>query len=212
MNVLLVCAKFYNGHELWTTLGVLQEQGHTFEVASTELVIADEITFSGNRVERTIYDIPNIDEFDAIMFVSGNMQYTEAHWDNEKILSFVDEARERDIPIAAICCSVPIIRKAAKGKKVSFFPLLRSAERLEREGAILQTVSLTADGKLVTAEHQMMTQMWAESFCLVMDGKDGDPGLEDSGFQPGGWERKPDPDIEHMKDIARKTGKRGFDE
>lgn len=212
MRVLVVCAKLYNGHELWTTLGVLQEQGYEFEVVSTETVIADEITFEGNRLERTVYDVPNLDAFDAIMFISGNMQYTEAHWDDRKILSLVDEAKERDLPIAAICCSVPIIRSAAKGKKVSYFPLLRSAERLEQAGAILQTISLTADGKLVTAEHQMMTQMWAESFCKVLSGKDGDPGLQDSGFVPEGWERKPDPDIERVKEIARRTGKKGFDE
>lgn len=207
MNVLVVCARFFNGHELWTSLGILQKQGHTFEVVSTGAIIADEITLEGKRIQRTVDEVDNLDGFDALMFISGDMAYTEAHWTNEKILSFVDEAYARDLPIAAICCSVPVIRNAAKGKKVSYFPLLRAKEILTRAGAIPQTVSLTVDGKLVTAENQMLTQMWAESFCKVMDGEDADPGLEDTGWMPEGWERKPDPTVEHLKDVKRRTGR-----
>jgi len=158
-HVLIVVARRYNGHELWTTLGTLKHRGHSTEVLSTSLLIADEVTGRTNTIRRLIQDVPNIDEFDAVMFISGNMQDTEAYWKNARTLSYVDQAVKRDLPIAAICCSVPTVRKAARGKRVSFFPLIRSRELLEHEGAIVQTVSLSIDGKLATAENQMVTQM-----------------------------------------------------
>ena len=57
MKALVVCARRYNGHELWTTLGTLQEAGIEFEVTSTELTIADEVTHQKNVIERTMKDI-----------------------------------------------------------------------------------------------------------------------------------------------------------
>lgn len=212
MNVLVVVAKQYNGHELWTTLGVMQERGHTFEVISTVLTIVDEVTFQANTIERTLDDVPNLSGFDALVFISGNMADTEAYWTDTRTLAYVDEAFERDIPIAAICCSVPTIRAAAKGKKVSFFPLIRSKQLLERAGAICQNVSISADINLVTAEHQMSSQVWAETFCNVMEGKDPDLHLEETDFMPLGRERKPIPGVERFKDIVRRTGKTRVDE
>ena len=180
MNVLIVVARKYNGHELWVSLGVLQERGHTFEVISTDTNIMDEVTFQRNTIERTIDDVPNLDGFDALMFISGNMADTEAYWTDSRTLAYVSEAYEKDMPIAAICCSVPTVREAAKGKKVSFFPLIRSQKLLERAGAICQNVSITVDGNLVTAEHQMSTQVWVEAFCDVLEGKDPELGLEET--------------------------------
>lgn len=212
MKVLIVCAQRYNGHELWTLLGILQEAGIEFEVVSTALVIEDEITFQPNVVERTMYDIDDITSFDGLAFVSGNMKDTEAHWDNSRVLDFVRQAAQEDMPVAAICCSVPIIRSMAKGKKVSFFPLIRSRQRLEEAGAICESVSITVDGKLVTAEHQMSTQVWAEAYVKVLKGEEVHLGLVDSGFVPGGREKRPDPDLQRMREITARTGKTSFDD
>lgn len=206
-HVLIVVSKRYNGHELWTTLGTLQTGGHTFEVVSTKTLIMDEVTFQKNRIKHTLDDFKTLDGFDALMFISGNMQDTEAYWDDPRTQSYVKEAMERDLPLAAICCSVPTVRKAAKNKRVSFFPLVRSRERLAAEGAILQTVALTVDKKLVTAEHQMATQMWAEAFCEVLDGKTPIVGLQDSGMVPTARPRKPDPTLQHIKDVVNRTGR-----
>lgn len=207
MKVLVVCAQRYNGHELWTFLGVLQEAGMDFEVISTNTRISDEITGQPNVIERTLDDVKTLEGFDAVAFVSGNMKDTESYWDDPRTLSYVREAHEQDLPIAAICCSVPTVRYAAKGKKVSYFPLLRSTARLKQAGALPQTVSISVDGKLVTAEHQMATQMWAEAFVRVLNGEDVDLGLQDSGFTPGGRMKKPDPDLERVREIVRRTGK-----
>lgn len=207
MKVLVVCARRYNGHELWTFLGVIQDAGIDFEVISTDTLIMDEVTFKSNTIERTLDDVQNLDGFDGLVFVSGNMKDTEAYWRDSRTLGFVDEAVSRDIPIAAICCSVPTIRAAAVGKKVSFFPLVRSKDLLEASGALCQTVSISVDGKIVTAEHQMATQTWSESFVRVMNGEEFDLGLKDSGFSPGGRERKPDPDLLRLREATTVSGR-----
>lgn len=206
-HVLVVVARRYNGHELWGALTVLQSRGHTFELVSTDTTLANEVTYEHNRIEKTFDDVPSVDPFDALMFISGNMDDTELYWHHPKALEYVDQAHERQIPLAAICCSVPTIRKAAKGRRVSYFPLIRSRKLLEGEGAILQNVSISVDGPLVTAEHQMATEMWAEAFCEVLEGNDPDLGLEDSGYTPKGRERKPDPDLQRLRKIVKRTGR-----
>ena len=208
MNVLVVCARQYNGHELWTALGILQERGHTFEVISTDYYIQDEVTFQPNVIERIIPEV-DADElgtkFDGLMIVSGNMADTEAYWDDPKVQSYVTRAGELDIPVAAICCSVPTIASISEGKRVSFFPLVRSRVRLLDAGALLQTVAMTVDGNLVTAEHQMASQIWAEAFSDVLDGKPYQ-GIElvDSGYVPKGNLRKPIPGMTQANEALRK--------
>ncbi len=197
MKTLVVVARRYNGHELWTALGVMQEAGHEFEVISTSTRIQDEVTGQQNIIERTIDEVEpqELGDFDGLMFVSGNMKDTELYWNHPRTLRYVEIAKQLNMPIAAICCSVPTIRGAADGKRVSFFPLIRSADLLKRAGAILETVSITVDGNLVTAEHQMSSQVWAEMFSQVLNGEEADPGLIDSGFKPQGKTYRRLPDI-----------------
>jgi hypothetical protein len=94
---------------------------------------------------------------------------------------------------------VPAIREVTRGKKVSFFPLIRSRQMLSAAGAILQTVALTRDQNLVTAEHQMASQMWANEFCNLLEGLPTQYALMDSGFVPKGRERKPIPAVENIR-------------
>lgn len=204
-NVLVVCARRYNGHELWVALGVLALRGHSFEVISTDTIIQDEITMQPNKIERTIYDVTqdSANDFDALMIVSGNMDDTEAYWKERRVLDYVDTFNAVGKPIAAICCSVPTVRNAAKDKKVSFFPLLRSRALLREAGAILQTVALSRDQNLVTAEHQMASEMWANEFCNVLEGKPQEYHLVDSGFVPRGRERKP---IKQLVRLQKRSG------
>lgn len=212
MKVLIVVSRRYNGHELWTALGVLQQRGHQFEVISTDKHIQDEKTGKRNVIARTLDDVKSLNEFDALMFISGNMKDTEAYWDDPRTQSYVLEARSRGMPLAAICCSVPTVREAVKDKRVSFFPLVRSKARLLNAGAILQTVAVSVDGNLVTAEHQMATQMWVEEFCNVLEGKPQSLVLHDSGYTPPGRLAKPDPDLQYLRDVVKSTGKLGFKE
>jgi putative intracellular protease/amidase len=202
-HVLVVCARRYNGHELWTALGVMKNRGHTFEVVSTDYIIQDEITMQPTRIKRTIDEVNPDDVEDGFMIVSGNMRDTEAYWKNDRVLSYFHYADANALPIAAICCSVPTARFAAKGKRVSFFPLVRSGQLLVDAGAIPTTVALTRDGNLVTAEHQMASEMWAEEFCNMLEGKPQEYFFHDSGFVPRGSERKPIPGLEVIKNAKR---------
>lgn len=200
MRVLVVCAKRYNGHELWTALGVMTQRGHEFEVVSQDTLVRDEITLRPNTIDRVLYQVGTrelTDRFDALMFVSGNMQDTEAYWTDGHALALVEGNGDR--PTAAICCSVPTIRHAAVGKRVSYFPLLRSRQLLSEAGAILNPVSVTADENIVTAEHQMGSQRWARVFCNILEGKDSDVGLVESNFPTPSRERRPVAAVERLK-------------
>ncbi len=209
-KLLVICAQRYNGHELWTLLGVLQQRGHPFEVVSTpvDLIIRDELTLRPNKIKRTVYQIdPKIESenFDAVVVVSGNMSDTEAYWTDPHVQAILAAFKEIGKPVSAICCSVPTLAPVATGAKVSFFPLVRSRQRLRDYGAILMNVSLTVDTdhKMITAENQMITQMWAEEICNMLEGKPPQYVLKDSGFVPKGRERKMDLDVRKSIDAAR---------
>lgn len=205
MKALVVCARRYNGHELWTTLGTLQEAGIEFEVTSTELTIADEVTHQKNVIERTMKDIDPLiigsnGVFQGVMFISGNMQDTELHWMHPKCLDYVHAAYSQELPLAAICCSTPIIREAVKGRTVSCFPLNRIKEMLEDAGATISNISISCDGSLLTAEHQMASQKWASLFVQLMKGEEPSLDLADSGFVPTGkTPRKPPKGLEERQ-------------
>lgn len=200
-KALLVVAQMFNGHELWMTMKVLAKAGIETEVISTNRIMKDEVTMEQFVTERTIDDVdPNeLDNFDGLMIISGNMKLTEAYWKNPRVLAYVK--RNQPKPTAAICCSVPTIRNVAKGKEVSFFPLMRSRDLLREAGAVLSNTSVSVDGNLVTAENQMLTEVWAEQFAALINGKG--PGLyvKDSGFRPGGiTPRKTPADIQRLRD------------
>ncbi len=212
MKVLIVVARRYNGHELWTALGILSEADIGFEVISTETLIKDEVTFQGNTIERTIDDVDpeEVYNFDGLMIISGNMADTELYWDHPRVQKYVEIMNTDYKPIGAICCSVPTIRYAAEGKKVSYYPLIRSKEHLVRAGAIPQTISITVDANLVTAEHQMQTQTWAEEYVRMLKGEPSELKLVESRFEPvGHTERALHPRLERLRgtDISYRTEK-----
>jgi len=208
-HILVICAKRYNGHELWTALGVLQERGHTFEVVSQSLIIRDEKTLRPNTIERTIEHIPLntttlIKQFQGMMIVSGNMEDTEAYWVDKRVEFILQTLNAKKYPIAAICCSVPTLAPIAKGKRVSFYPLVRSRQRLEQFGAILSPVTISIDKNLVTAEHQMASEMWVNEYCNLLDGKPPQYTFTPTGFTPGRRPRKIPLDIQRVIDREQK--------
>lgn len=205
-NLLVICAKRYNGHELWTLLGVLQARGHSFEVVSQATLIKDELTLRPNTIARTVWEVKpseEVDKFDGVIVVSGNMSDTEAYWKDTHVEEILKTFKSADKVVAAICCSVPTLAPVARDVKVSFFPLMRSKHRLRDYGAILQTTSLTVDGKMITAENQMMSEMWGEEICNVLEGKPLQHVLYDSGFVPKGSERRMSPEVREAIDAAR---------
>jgi putative intracellular protease/amidase len=184
----------------------MRQRGHTFEVVSQDTTIRDELTLRPNTINRTVWkvDPSEMTNYDGVMIVSGNMADTEAYWDDKHVLRLIEASNNLSKAVAAICCSVSTIRTVAEGKKVSFYPLVRARHRLASAGAILQTVALTRDGNLVTAEHQMASQVWAEEYCNVLEGKPQEHFFTDSKFVPKGRERKPIPELEELKEKLRR--------
>jgi len=202
-RVLIVVARQFNGHELWCTLHVLNKYNIEYEVISTQQVITDEVTFESVRIKRTIddVDVEEVNSFNGLMIISGNMKDTEAYWKHQKVLSYVRQNQPK--PTAAICCSVPTIREAARKKRVSFFPLVRSRLLLEQAGAICVNVTITVDGNLVTAENQMGTEVWAECFASLLLGQEPQLGLTETTFRPKARKsRKTPPEITRLREQA----------
>lgn len=210
-RILVICARRYNGHELWTALGIFKKNGFAFDVTSTDTLIKDELTFQPNVIPKKVYDFPatpeTFDPYVALVVVSGNMADTEAYWEDSHVQALVKTADKCDKTVAAICCSVPTLWQVVKDTKVSFFPLQRSRRRLQAGGAILQNVAVTVDKNKVTAEHQMATQMWAEEICNLIQGKPPIYQLTDSGFRPKGTERRFTPEILGAIEAARNEKK-----
>lgn len=207
-HLLVICARRYNGHELWTLLGVLQERGHSFEVVSQDTLIRDERTLRPNTIERTVYDVDvaEVPAHDAVVVVSGNMQDTEAYWTDEHVITLLKAFKDVDKVCAAICCSTPTLAPIATGVKVSPFPLIRCKRHLREHGALLQTTSMSVDEthKVITAENQMMTEMWAEEICNMLEGKPVEHAPKvDTGWEPKGFERKMMPEVREAIDQAR---------
>lgn len=207
MKLLVICARRYNGHELWTALGTFKERGHSFEVVSQALEVRDELTLQPNSLARLVYDVApeEVATYDGVVVVSGNMQDTEAYWTDPHVESLLRAAQKERKTIAAICCSVPTLAPIAKGVEVSFFPLIRSKQRLREAGAILRSVALTVDSraKIATAEHQMATQMWAEEICNLIEGKPPQYNLKDSGYVPKGRPRRLPADVQRIIDADK---------
>lgn len=205
---LVACAKRYNGHELWTLLGVFQKRDHAFEVVSQEKLIRDELTLRPNILDRTLYEVEPqkvVKDFDSMIVVSGNMDDTEAYWYDEHMEATLKAFKEVGKPVSAICCSVPTLGPVAKGVHVSYFPLVRSKQRLLKYGAILEPVSLTVDSEAqtVTAENQMMTQMWGDEICNLLEGLPPKYTFKESHFTPKGSPRLLDKETQEMIDQAR---------
>lgn len=213
-KVLVICARRYNGHELWLLLGRLTHHAIPFEVVSTDHKICDELTLRPNVTKRLVYDV-KLEElgtvFDGLCVVSGNMADTEAYWKDAHVQALVKQSGELGLPTAAICCSVPTLAPIAKGYRVSFYPLIRSKVRLLDAGAIPSGVAVSRDRNLVTAEHQMATEMWANEFCnLYLNGVES-PAIYDlrkSNFEPKGRERRYKPDMQRAINAANKRNPR----
>lgn len=206
-HLLVICAKRFNGHELWTLLGIVQNRGHTFEVVSQDTLIKNELTLRPNTIERTVWQVDPAEhsKYDAIVVVSGNMSDTEAYWKDNHVIDLLKTFKSEQKVCAAICCSVPTLAPICEGVKVSFFPLMRSRDRLRKFKANLQTTSLSVDveNRVITAENQMLSWMWAEEICNMLEGKPPQHNFVDSGFIPKGTERRMSPEVRKSIDEAR---------
>jgi putative intracellular protease/amidase len=208
-HLLIVVSQRYNYEEFWVTLRILKHRGHTFDIVSTGLKIRPETSDKINVLSKTVYEIPSMAGYAGIVIISGNPKDTEKYWHDKHAQMLVKQAVENNIVIAGICAAVPAVRLATRNKKVSYFPLIKSRELLEENGAILIGTSLAVDGKLVTAENEAMTEMWATNIADVLEDKLPTYILEKSSFKRKEIPRKDVPELEYLKKVIKDTGKTG---
>jgi putative intracellular protease/amidase len=178
-------------------LAALQDRGHEYELVSSDTVIVDEKGRKAFRIKRTWNDVDPDEVFDGIAVVSGHPGDTGKLWKDTKVHRLV--ASMNGSPVAAICAAVPSIRGIAEGHKVAAYPLVEAKRLLRDAGAIVTTLSICVDGKLVTAEHQGRAKQWANYFCDLLEGIDVDFPYVDSGYSPTGKPRRPIPEVERLR-------------
>ncbi len=166
-KVLVVVAQHYNPRELWPALKILQAGGIQVDIVSTGYIISNEEDASeAHKISLTVDDIHGFKgkDYAGLMVISGNPKDTEKYWKDTHVQRLIIEINNLNRPLAGICAAVPALAPAVKGKKVSYFPLIKSREILTMAGAILQEVGLTMDANLITAENEWMTEEWVEAF------------------------------------------------
>ncbi len=181
-KVLIVCPPIYNGKELWTALDEIDLRDIEFEVSAITSVIVEEVSRESNKVT-PFAALPPVEEYDGILFTAGEYGCVQDYWEEPEVLALVEQAVDAEIPIAAICISVPIIRTAAKDRAVSYFPLRSADKLLDRAGVLRSNMSITVDGPIVTAEFSMHARKWAGYFCDLVKGDVPDSDFQESGFK-----------------------------
>jgi len=210
-HVLIVVSRRYNPGEFLGSIKVLKQRGHTFDIVSSSLVITSEVKHTPNKLSRVIDEVQSMDGYDGLIIISGNPSDTEIYWNHPVCQKLVVEANAQGLIIAAVCSAVPAIRRAAKGKTVSVYPLLKSIALLEDAGAIISKTSLSTDGNVVTAENEQMNSMWMTNVCDVLEGKPPTYVLHESPFKRKLPKRPTDPDVQRLIDVAERTGKHGLE-
>jgi putative intracellular protease/amidase len=209
VRILVICSRRFNRHELTNLLGTLRQAGHSFHVMSTDSIIQDELNLEFKKRAHFVLDQdwPEPDRYDGLAFSSGNMQDSELYWNHPTAKSYVEAFNYVGKPIYAICITVPAIRWAAEGKTVTCFPLIRSKDLLRMAGAKISGLSIARDQNLVTAEHQMASQMAAEEYCALLAGEPVRYPLVDANWKPRYIKRRDIRELEIIKAARRlRTG------
>jgi protease I len=114
-------------------------------------------------------DQVNVDDYDAIVIVggSGSREYL---WNNNKLISIVNEAARKKKTLAAICLSTPVLAKAGvlKGRRATVCPGGESIRLLQWNGAEYVKKGVVVDGKVVTAEGPVNSEEFADAIIAVL--------------------------------------------
>jgi putative intracellular protease/amidase len=192
-HVLVICARRYNPHELYTVIDVLDARGYSPSIVSTDSVIQDMYT---GEPFRATYSLETAGQYhtvsSGIIFVEGELKDTQVLWTDKTVLEVVASFNQGRRPIAAIGTAVPCIRLVSCYKQVSFFPLnLEMKDLLTKAGADPSGKTVTRDDNIVTGEHHQAARLVADEFCNLLDGAPWELVTHNSEFKPDG--RKPRP-------------------
>lgn len=180
MKALVISPQRFNANELRPLMRVLRDRGIEFVVGVTGVTHDEDgrclLWNELNKDEAFELRPPHgwlaqmdikAEDFDGIIISSGDPSQTTANWHNSKLLDLVRDFHDQGKPVAAICVSVPVIREAARGRYVSYFPLEASRKLLNQ--SIRSSKHFIRDGDIVTAEHQMATVDWVSSFADALE-------------------------------------------
>lgn len=203
-HVLIICARRYNPHALYTVMNVLNDKGHSMTIVSTDIVIQDMFTGEPFRIQMTLDTAGQFRTVSAgVIFVDGETRDTQLLWAHDRVLELASEFNfHSKRPIAAIGTAVPCIRLVACNRKVSFFPLnLEMKELILKAGAVPSGKTVTRDHNIVTGEHSQSAELVAVEFCNLLDGAPWELVWHDSEFKPDGRKPRPVDLIDKIKRI-----------
>lgn len=202
LPVLIVCAKIYNGKELWSAIKVLQEHNRTFVITSHERVITEEQTSKRNLISIPIYDVVQKD-YSGLLVISGPLPIVKFFWKDTSLIFLISSFHQVDKPVGAICCAAPCMSYISQDEEMSSYPYAECREWISINGAIPSGKVITISGKKVTAENEMAATTWAEIFCKLLNGEEVEDTYVASGFDGAQRKRKLDPEIAKFVDSGK---------
>lgn len=196
---------------MWTMLAALTERGHTFKVVAPKkgLIWDDFDLKKPYKLEHDYWD-EDVFDYDGLVVITGDPKLSRRAAKDHRVRHIVEKYRDK--PVASICTAVAAIRHICEGRRVAAYPLLRVREQLGDAGAIVTRLSVCVDGNIVTAESQVKAQEWSQHFCDILEGKEPDFHLLDSGYLPTGIPRYTHPEIVKLQERTRRNNEGATDQ
>ncbi len=167
---MIIAFRDFRDEEYFIPKQILQEAGAEIITASSASGTAIGSQGGEANVDILINELKTGD-YDAVLFIGGSG--ASKYIDNENCHRIARESVERNKVLGAICVGPAILAKAGvlSGKKATVWssPLDKSAVKtLEQGGAIFQSMSLVADGKIVTASGPIAAKSFAETITKLL--------------------------------------------
>lgn len=152
MKLLLVVApERYRDEELEEPVRVFEESGVDYDIASTASGTCTGML--GGTAEATLtIDCVDPDAYAGIVVVGG-IGSPEYLWDNDRLISLVQEFSAQGKVVAAICLSPVVLARAGllAGRRATVYRSVESVREMEKGGVNLLDIPVAADMQYVTA-------------------------------------------------------------
>jgi len=146
--VMIIAYQDFRDEELQQPKRLLEKQGATVTLASSQLGVANGMLGAKATVDVLVKDV-KVSDYDAVIFVGGSG--ADEYWDDATAHAIATETVNSGKLLCAICIAPVTLARASvlKGKRATVFSSERA--KLEAEGAIYTGKSVEVDGKIITA-------------------------------------------------------------
>ncbi|MBM3237105.1 DJ-1/PfpI family protein [Candidatus Poribacteria bacterium] len=146
--LMIIAYQNFRDEELLQPKGLLEKQGATVTLASSQLGVASGMLGAKATVDILVKDV-KVSDYNAVIFVGGSG--ADEYWDDATAQAIVTETVNTGKLLCAICIAPVTLAKAGvlKGKRATVFSSERG--KLEAEGAIYTGKNVEVDGKIITA-------------------------------------------------------------